>query len=476
MLKNKTILGVFWNFGEQLLRRGTSIIVTLLLAYFLTPNDYGLIAILSLFLALGSALVESGLKQALIRKKNATQIDFSTAFYANIGLSLVAILAFIIMAPHVAEYYKTPQLENLIYTSSILLLLNSFQLVPLASMTKNMQFRGILKANFPAALISGSVAVLLAYNNFGVWALIWQMVTFSLCLNVLLWFFCNWQPGLLFSFTSLREMYIYGLNLFISSILDVVYKNIFVIIIAKVLSIGTAGLYFFADRIKELIIAQLIASIQVVTFPALARIQDDAVRLKQAYRNIMLLMTFLVFPVLLLFVVVCELLFQIFLPNEWLKAVPYLQLMCLTSLVIPLISVNLNIIKVKGRSDWYLYLEILKKISAGIALLLTYKDGVIAILVGQLISQFINYFPSVYVVDRLVDYSIYEQVADFFPNLAVSVFLSSFTYYGLNLLPFSAFCNLSIVCISFIGGFILVSFAFNLKSLKLCVESLKSVF
>lgn len=476
MLKNKTILGVFWNFGEQLLRRGTSVIITLLLAYFLTPNDYGLVAILSLFLALGNALVESGFKQALIRKKNATQIDFSTAFYANIVFSVAALLGLILLAPYIAEYYQTPQLESLILVSSTLFLLNSVHLVPLALMTKNMQFKEILKANFPAALVSGGVAVLLAYLEFGVWALICQMIVFSLCLSVFLWFLCNWRPSLIFSFSSLKEMYLYGFNLFLSSILDVLYKNIFVIVIAKVLSIGAAGLYFFADRIKELLVAQLIASIQVVTFPALAKIQDDIVRLKQAYRNIMLLMTFLVFPVLLLFIVICELLFKIFLPYEWLEAVPYLQLMCLASLIIPLTSVNLNIIKIKGRSDWYLYLEILKKISAGVALFLTYNDGVIAILIGQVISQFLNYYPSVYVSNKLVDYSLYEQAADYFPNLLISILMSILTYYSLILVPFSDFYKLLIACALFISGFFLITFSFKLKSLRLCVESFRGVF
>lgn len=473
MLKNKTILGIAWSFGEQLLQRGTSVFVTLLLAYFLVPEDYGLIAILSLFLTLGGALVESGFKQALIRKETITDIDLNTAFYSNIFFSIIAYVTLYSISPLVSEYYNESKIELLIKISAILLIFNSFHIVQSALLTKKLQFKNLLKASFPAALLSGFSAVLLAYFQFGVWALIVQMLFYSFLLGIFLWVQSSWRPSLSFSLASLKEMYTYGYKLFLSSLLNIFYNNIFVIIIAKTFTVGLAGLYFFADRIKELLVGQLISSIQVVTFPALSLIQNDSIRLKNAYKNIMQLMTFIVFPILLVFISVSELLFQIFLPEKWLPAVPYLQLMCVTSLVIPIISINLNIIKVKGRSDWYLFLELLKKITGVIFLFFTFDKGVIAILAGQILSQLLNYYPSVYFSNKLVSYSFFEQTKDFIPNLLLALTIAVAAYLLQSVIHYSLFLKLSIILFLSAFSFFLIAYTFKMKSLFLFISTTK---
>jgi O-antigen/teichoic acid export membrane protein len=473
MLKNKTILGVFWTFFEQLLRRGTSVLVTLLLAYFLTPKDYGLIAMISLFLALGSALVDSGFKQAIIRKAKVTNTDLNTAFYANLFLAFVAYFILYLIAPLVSVFYDEPQLVLFIRVSAILIIFNSFQIVQSALLSKNMQFKVLLKANVPAAFLSGGCAVLLAYFQYGVWALIAQMIISSLLVGLFLWVQNSWRPSCVFSLNSLKEMYSYGYKLFLSNLLNILYKNLFVIIIAKTFSVILAGFYFFADRIKELLIGQLIASIQIVTFPALSAIQDDSVRLKAAYMDIMQLMTFLVFPVLLVFVSMSELIFEIILPVKWLPVVPYLQIMCITSLVIPIVSVNLNIIKIKGRSDWYLILEFIKKTTGLFVLIITMKHGVIAILFGQLFSQLLNYFPSVYLSSRLVAYNLTEQLKDFIPNLLLSIFVAALIWFVQPLIPISGFIKLLMLLFFSILIFLLTAYVFKMRALSLFISTAK---
>lgn len=193
-------------------------------------------------------------------------------------------------------------------------------------------------------------------------------------------------------------------------------------VVAKVLSASVAGLYFFADRIRELLVSQLITSIQTVTFPALSSIQSDSARLKNGYQRVMSIMTFLVFPVLITLCALSNLIFQALLPEKWLPAVPYLQIMCLTSMAMPLASININIMKVKGRSDWFLYLELCKAALGLIALFFTYEHGVTAILFGQLASQYLVYFPGVIFANRLVDYPLKEQLSDFIPSLLIAAF------------------------------------------------------
>ncbi|MFP3364173.1 lipopolysaccharide biosynthesis protein [Pseudoalteromonas sp. SIMBA_148] len=475
MLGNKTALGVLWSFIEQFLRRGISVIVTLLLAYFLTPADYGLIAMIVLFLALGNTLMESGFKQALIRKLELTELDLNTVFYSNLFLSVVAYLILYFIALPISAYYNEPRLTDLIRVGSLVLIFNAFQVVQTAILSKNMKFKLLLRANFPAALLSGGGAVILAYLNLGVWALIGQMLLSSVLISIFLWLQSSWRPKLSFSFASLLEMYNYGYKLFLSSLLDTSYKNIFVLVIAKVFSVSLAGLYFFADRVKELLVTQLITSIQTVTFPALSSIQNDSIRLKQAYKTIMQVMTFIVFPTLLIFAALAELIFRAFLPEKWLPSVAYLQLMCISSLVIPIISINLNIIKIKGFSGWYLILEIIKKISGFIALFFTFEYGVSAILFGQILSQGLNYYPSVYFSNKLVSYSFYQQLKDFVPNLLLSVFIAFLVWSMQFLLNYPPLIELVMLGTLSLAMFVGCAFILKLESLSLTLQMIKKL-
>lgn len=475
MLKNKTIIGIFWSFLEQVCRRGIAVFVTLLLAYFLSPQDYGLLALITLFLALGGTLVESGFKQAIIRKSLLTDLDINTAFYSNLVLSLIAYFLIYLAAPLIASYYSEEKLVNLIRIASIIIIINSFQIVQIAVLSKKMNFKGLLKANLPAAVLSGITAVFLAYLDFGVWALVGQMLTFSTLFSILIWLQSTWRPKFCFSITSFVEMYKYGYKLFLSSVLEVFYKNIFVLIIAKSFSVGIAGLYFFADRIKELLITQLITSIQTVTFPALSVIQNDIDRLKVSYKKILQIMTFLVFPILLIFSALSELIFKVFLPDKWLPSVIYLQLMCLSSLIIPIISINLNIIKVKGYSNWYLQLEIFKKVTGFMMLFITIEYGVIAILVGQLVSQFLNYYPSVYMSNKIVEYSLLEQLQDFMPNLFLSLIVASIIWFLQYIFIFNPLIELLVFgCISLVL-YIGIAYLIKLRSLHLALSLFNSI-
>lgn len=475
MLGKKSITGFLWNFIEQLSRRGISILVTLLLAYYLTPEDYGLVAMISLFLALGSALMESGFKLAIIRKVELNNLDINTAFYANLLFAVLAYCVLFFSSPLVASFYGEDDLIILLRIASLSIIFNAFQVVPSALFTKKIDFQTLLRANVPASIVSGVSAVILAYFDYGVWSLIFQSLISSLFISISLWIRVPWRPSILFSKVSFFEMYNYGYKLFISGILDVIYKNIFVMIIAKLFSVSLAGLYFFADRIKELIISQLITSIQSVAFPALSSIQNEPQRLRSAFRKIIKIMTYFFYPILLNFVALSELIFKVALPTQWLSAVPYLQLMCLSCLAIPIISINLNIIKIKGKSDWYLYLEILKKSSGFLTLYFTYEYGVIVILIGQTCSQIVNYFPSVYLSNKLVDYNLYQQVSDFLPNLLLSIIVAAAVWCLQFYLLLETFCDLIAVGCFSLALYIGLSFIFKLESLGLSMEMIKKI-
>lgn len=419
-LSSRTSVGVLWSLLEKMSKRGVTLIVTLLLARFLVPDDFGLMAMMAVFIVIANSLMDSGIKQALIRKKGATQDDFNTAFYTNVAFGTLSYILLFCVAPWVSEFYDEPRLTVLIRVLGIVVLINSFQIIQSAILSRELNFKAQLKASLPASMVSGGMAVFAAQQGAGVWALILQMVVSSLLLTVMLWWIQRWRPTLGYDFSSFKELYFFGYKIFLSEFLRIVFSNLYVIVIAKIFSAGVAGLYFFADRIKQIVVDQLVSAVQTVTYPALSTIQDDNVRLKVAYRKVLKTTTFMLFPALLLLAALADPLFELMFPERWHPAAIYLQLMCLSSLLYPLHSINLNILKVKGRSDVYLGISVFKKIMICLVLFVTFRYGVIAILLGKIVQSFVSYIPNSYYSSKLIDYSMKEQVADILPCLALS--------------------------------------------------------
>lgn len=419
-LSQKIITGIIWNFAEQMGRRGIGVVITLLLARFLVPADYGLVAMMAVFLAVATTLMDSGFKQALIRLQGAEQVDFNTAFYANLCLGVLSYFLLFMAAPFIADYYNEARLTILIRVAGLNILINAFQVVQGAILTRAMNFKGQLQASIPAGIISGLVAVCLAYMGFGVWALVTQTILSSLLNTLLLWQIQGWRPTLSFSKQSLDRMYNFGYKLFLSGVLNTIFENIYVIVIAKIFSASTAGLYFFANKLKNIVISQVVSSIQNVTYPALSSMQADDKGLKAGYRKVIQVTTFILFPAILFMAALAEPLFNVLLSEKWLLAVSYLQLMCIAGIMYPLHSINLNILMVKGRSDLFLYLEIIKKIMVMVILVISFRYGVIGILIGQIITSTLAYIPNSYFSAKLINYSIQEQMADFLPGLTLS--------------------------------------------------------
>jgi O-antigen/teichoic acid export membrane protein len=427
-LAQKTITGIIWNFAEQIGRRGIGVFITLLLARFLTPEHYGLVAMMAVFLAVAQSLMNSGFKQALIRLQGAAQIDFNTAFYANICLGIISYFLLFLAAPSIAQFYDEPRLIILIRVAGVNILIHSFDVVQSAILNRELNFKAQLQATVPAGIISGFTAVGLAYLGFGVWALIVQMLLASLITVILLWRFQGWRPTLAFSRRSLASMYNFGYKLFLSGILDILHKNIYVIIIAKLFSATIAGQYFFASKLKDMAITQFMSSIMNVTFPALSKLQDDDKRLKSGYRKVIQVVTFVLFPALLFLAALAEPLFNSLLPEKWLPAALYLQFICLAGVMYPLNAINVTVLKVKGRSGLLLFIDIFKKILIGIILFITYRYGIIGILIGQIISSVLAYIPNSYFASRLINYSVWEQMADFMPGLVLSAVVATIIY------------------------------------------------
>ncbi|AKB33079.1 Lipopolysaccharide biosynthesis protein WzxC [Methanosarcina siciliae HI350] len=427
-LRYKTITGIIWTFLEQIFRVGIQTIVTIILAWFLLPEDFGLMAMIAVFFAIAYSLMDSGFSQALIRKKEVNQTDYSTVFYTNLVLGLLFYALLFASAPFIASFYDEPRLIMLARVVGLVVIINSFQLVQVADLTRKLNFKVQLKVTLPSAIFSGVVAVSMAAMGFGVWSLVAQMLISSFAATALYWTVNKWRPSKDFSVISLNEMFGFGSKLLASGLIDTAFQNIYVIVIGRLFSATLVGYYFFAQKIQMLVISQLTGSVQKVTYPALSSIQDDNTTLKAFYRRIIQVVTYTVFPFVIALAVLAKPLFSLMLKEDWLPAVPYLQLLCIAGLLYPLYAINLNILKVKGRSDLFLYLELVKKLMIVIIILVSVKYGIFGILIGQIVSSVIAYIPNSYFSIKLIDYSVTEQLHDFIPTLLLAVAMGIFMY------------------------------------------------
>jgi len=466
-LARRTFRGILWNFADQLGRRGINIIVTLILAHFLVPEEFGLVAVMSAFVAVANSLMESGFRQALIRMGNAGQKDYSTAFFSNLGLGAVAFLIVYLVAPSIAAYYDEPRLVDLVRAGGISVLVNATWVVHGAILSKDLDFRALLVASMPAAVVSGVVAVVLAYLGFGVWALVSQMVLYSLLVASLTWRICPWRPTFEVSGESFSELFGFGSRLFAAATLDTVFRNLYVVVIAKVFATSLAGYYFFAEKIKDIVINQLVSTVQNVTYPALSTVQNDSAVLKDGYRKLVRVTTFIVFPVLTLLAALTGPLFEVLLPGTWRAAVPYLQLSCMAGLMIPLHSLNLNILQVKGKSRLILNLEIIKKAVLAVVLVASIKFGITGVLIGRIVVSVLNYLPNSYFSGQLIDYPASEQASDFMPSLLLALLVGGLTYVSVNILEWPALLELCLLGVLSISTYLAVAGILGMQSLKL---------
>jgi O-antigen/teichoic acid export membrane protein len=420
-LGQATATGAFWNFLELTGRQGIGILVTLLLARFLTPGDFGLVAMLSVFFAIANALAEAGFRQALIRKKDPTPADFSTMFFTNLALGLLSYFLLFVSAPAIASFYGETRLVPLARVAGLVVIINSFQFIQVVDLTRRLDFRTQFKVALPAGILSGLAAVLAAGLGMGAWSLVLQMLLSPLIVTAALWKINRWHPSGKFSMDSFRELFSFGSRLFLSGLLDIVFRNIYVIVIGKVFSAAAAGHYFLATKIRDLLLEQLSGSIQRATYPALSSIQDDDTRLKTAYRKVIRATVYLVFPAMTLLAALARPAFRLLFAPGWLPSAFYLQLLCAAGIMYPLHVVNLNILQVKGRSDLFLYLEILKKTLVAIVILLSIRLGMEGLILGQVAVSFLAYVPNSHFSARLLAYPAREQLGDVFPTFIAAL-------------------------------------------------------
>jgi O-antigen/teichoic acid export membrane protein len=427
-LQKKTISGLIWNFTQQFSVQLIGFCITMILARILLPAEFGLIAMLTVFIAIGNSLLESGLASSLIRSSDLGQEDYSTVFFFNLGGSIVLYAIIYLLAPLITSFYHQDVLTLILRVYALDFIINAFYGVQNARLTKEMNFKIQMKIQIPAVLIGGLLGVFLALQGYGVWSLVWMGLFQSFLSTVMHWIYSGWTPSFVFSKRCFKRHFYFGYKMTLTGLLDILYRNIYVLIIGKYYSVVQLGFYSRADSASQLPIANISAVINKVTYPMFASIADDDLRLKMVYKRLMQQVIFWNTPILILLAVIGEPLFRFLFTDKWLPAVPYFQILCIAGIMYPLHAYNLNILKVKGRSDLILKLEFIKKSICVVGILCVFPFGIYGLLYFQLMFNFIGYYINSIYSGKLINYPIGEQIIDIIPMIATSVFAVILSY------------------------------------------------
>ncbi|MBR3496877.1 MAG: lipopolysaccharide biosynthesis protein [Prevotella sp.] len=421
-LKQKTIKGLAWNSIQNFSNRGIEFLLMLFMARLLSPKEYGIIGLTSIFMTFASTFIDSGFANALIRKKNTTNEDYSTVFFFNNLISLICYSFVFFIAPWVARFYNIPVLCPVLRVLGFQIIIQGLCSVQNTILKKNLNFKKRAKISITRNIVSGFVGLFFAWNGFGVWALVIQALTASFISTLLLWSTTKWHPSLLFSKKSFQELFGYGSKLLASSLINNIYSEIYPIVIGKIFSPSILGHYSRARHWAKFPSANLTGILQNVTFPVLAKVQDDN-QLSDIYRRMIKTSCFIVFPLMIGLSAIAKPLILFTIGEKWEFCSTLLQIICFSMVWHPLHSLNLNLLQVKGRSDLFLKLEIIKKILGIIILCVSIPLGIVAMCYFSILSSLISLFINTYYTGKLINVGFLKQMRDITPTLLLSMIM-----------------------------------------------------
>ena len=424
-LKAKTFHGVVWSALERFSLQGVQFVINIIMARLLLPSDYGIIAMLAIFLQISQTFVDSGFTNALIQRKERTEVDFATVFYFNIVIGIVFYGVLYFSAPWIADFYHMPVLVPVTRVIALNLIISALSAVHKTKLTIAIDFKTQAKASLTAASISGGIGIWLAYVGFGVWALVVQTLMNALLLTLLLYYFLRWKPLWVFSTASFKRLFSFGSKLLVSGLIHTVYHNMYALVIGRKFSAQDLGYYTRAEQFAIFPSSNLNAIIARVAFPVLSDIQDETERLAEAYRKYIRLSSFIIFPLMFGLAALAKPVIVLLLTEKWLGIVVLLQILCFDWMFDHLSVINLNLLYVKGRSDLALRLEIVKKIIATSILFLSIPFGLIGMCCGRVLYSLVATYLNTYYTKSLIGLSLRKQLNDIIPYWLLALSMGS---------------------------------------------------
>lgn len=473
-MRNTFVIKNFiWRFAERCGAQLVTFIVSIVLARILAPEDYGTIALVTVFTTILQVFVDSGLGTALIQKKDADDLDFSSVFFFNFAMCLILYLGMFISAPFIAEFYNDSSLTPVVRVISLTIVISGVKGIQQAYVSRHMMFKRFFFSTIGGTIFSAFLGIALAYTGFGVWALVAQQLSNTAIDTLILWLTVKWRPKRMFSWTRLKGLLKFGWKLLVSALLDTCYNNLRNLIIGKMYSSSDLAFYNQGDKFPKVIVTNINTSIDSVLLPTMSSAQDDRERVKNMTRRAIKTSTYVMAPLMMGMAFCAEAIVHLVLTDKWLPCVPYLRIFCITYMFWPVHTANLNAINAMGRSDWFLKLEIIKKIMGMTILLSTMWFGVLAmaysLLVSNVLSQIINSWPN----RKLLNYSYLDQVKDFAPGILLAVFMGVCVYF-IGYIPLPTILTLVIQIIAGAAIYIVLSAILKLEEFEYLTGMIKS--
>lgn len=464
----------FWRFFERCGAQLVSFVVSITLARLLEPSVYGEIALITVFTCILQVFIDSGMGSALIQKKNADDLDFSSVFYFNIAMCLALYGVMFIAAPFIAEFYHLPHLTPVIRVLSLTLVISGVRSIQQSYVSKKMIFKKFFFATLGSTLCSAIVGIAMAYMGYGVWALVGQQLTNTALGTIILWITVQWRPKFMFSFQRLKGLFSYGWKLLVSALLDVGYGQLRQLIIGRIYTAKDLAFYNQGHHFPNVIVSNINTSIDSVLLPAMSAEQDDKNRVRAMTRRAISISTYVMMPMMMGLAVCAEPIVRLVLTEKWLPCVPFLRVFCFTFSFYPVHTANLNAIKALGRSDLFLKLEILKKIVGLTAVLITMNISVMAmaysLLVTSVLSQIINSWPN----KKLLNYNYLAQLKDMMPQILLSLTMGTIVYS----IQFAGLNDVATLAIQIVTGavvYTLLSKIFKIESFNYISNAISKV-
>lgn len=427
-IKEQATKSVFWSAIERFSVQGVQFVLTIIIARILSPEDYGLVAMLGIFMALAQVLVDSGFANALIQKKDRSEVDYCTAFHFNAIGSIVIYGCLFFCSPFIASFFEEPQLTLLTRVLGLILIINSLGIVQQAKLTINLDFKRQAQSSFIAVVVSGVVGVWMAYEGYGVWTLVWQGLLNNLLRVLFLWVFSRWLPRWMFSYSSFRTLFSFGSKLMLSTMLHALYTNSYSLIIGKVFSASELGFFNRSYTLAQFPSTNFTNIVVRAVYPIQCRYQDDMPQLRNIFLKYMRISCYLIFPVMVGVAALAEPLVRVMLTDKWLPAVPFLRILCIAFMWDPIMKINHNMLTVKGRTDYFLYAEIIKKILAFIILLSTIPFGVTIMCWGLVLYSFTDMGVIIYFSRKITLIGYRRQFVELLPVLLLNALVGTSMY------------------------------------------------
>ncbi len=472
-LKNRAVKGVIWSGIEMFSVQGASFLLMLVIARFVLPTDYGLIAMLAIFLSLAQSLVDSGFTQALIQKQGRTESDFSTVFYFNLAVSVALYALLYFAAPYIAHFYDEPQLATVTRWIAPTIIITGLTVVQRAKFTISLDFKSQAKGSLIGVLCGGIAGIALACSGYGVWALVAQTLVRTSVETIMLWCFARWRPALCFSMESFKGLFSFGSKLMFSGLLHQIYLNMYTLVIGRFYSASSVGFYNRAYSLSQFPSTNITRVIARAVYPIQCQVQDDKERTVALFTQYLRMCCYLVFPLMVGLAVVAEPLIELILTDKWLPAARPLSILCFAYMWYPVMYINNQMLGVMGRSDYYLRAEVIKKIVGVVILAVTIPCGIDILCWGLVLYSIIDILIIISFSKRVIATSYLTQLRSLVPVLLVTAAMGGVTYLTLHSISAGLVVKLAASVCAGVTSYLVMSYIFKLKEISYINECLK---